>query len=75
LQELACARTHAQRTDKLVHEWRKVSRVFDNLFFWLIMLTTAGITFGLLLLAPRFSYRNLIEEQQRTFVDYKFKLD
>lgn len=46
------------KSDQLVHQWRRVSKIFDQFFFGLIICLTTGTTVTLLVLAPRFSHRS-----------------
>lgn len=64
-----------QESDYLLHEWRKISRIFDNFFFLVILLSTFCTTFFLLVFAPRFSQRDLIEESLHKMRDGFGRLD
>ena len=45
--------------EELLHEWRKVSRIFDQVFFLLIFVFNTLVTVIMLLCAPRFTKRTL----------------
>lgn len=45
--------------EELLHEWRKVSKVFDQFFFYLICIVTTTCTVLMLLVAPRFAGQTL----------------
>ncbi len=51
-----------KKVEELQYEWRRVSRMFDQFFFALITIITGTVTVTLLIVAPRFSQRNLFEE-------------